>query len=984
MKIKNVRKKASSVLLCAVLLCGFIPQERASASDYTGTDNTDAAAVIQKPDGAYAQYTTLREAVNAVTSADEVTIKIVRDMTVTEQIDIGNRKIRLEADEAHMIAFAIPDDAANRNCFRIAGYSTPTSLTIGKHLTVTTTNHSLRSIVNVGGQQGSFCLDGGTLFSASADLAKAIVCVDNGGMMSMSGGTIRGKKGHNSRGVFLQDTNGWPMAFTMTGGTIADCSSSEKGAGVLIIGKANFTMASGTITNCSAAGYGGGVAVLDEATFTMNGGSIESCSSGVGGYVYAAEGANFTNGGGTVGSVEKDGVARIGNKTYLSLNAAIAAVAKGQDDPVTIQIVKDMTISELIDIENRKIRLEADEAHTITFTLPDDAANRNCFRVAGYSTPTSLAIGENLTVTTTNDSLRSIVNVGGQQGSFFLEGGTLFSAGADLEKAIVCVDNGGTMSMSGGTIQGKKGHSSRGVFLQDTSTDGWEMAFTMTGGTITDCSSSDKGSGVLLIGKAHFTLAGGTITNCGVAGRGGGVAVVADAAFTMEGGEISSCTALEGGGGGVWAKDNAVFTLTGGKIANCQATANGATGGGICLKGKTITFTMSGGSICENTAEYLGGGIHTESDATITAGTIQNNRSTCTTGFGGGIYVNKEATLKLTNVVITHNTAAALGGGIWSCRTGDIKIYVTEGGAVFDNRAEDNGNVKTPDQAGDDIVSTVTFPAVGFLFISHRMLGGGTNRYYVDGGVTGFSTAGLDHHHNEGPGLGMPDGKTARYDGATSTLVTETYITEAIALKNVVSEAAKAAANRDARLMISGNSASRGGGIGTNGNLIIGTPDPDAGTGSLTVLKTISGSGASSAEEFSFTVTLNDSTISGIKGDMAFENGVATFALKAGERKTASGLPAGVGYTVEESGNEGYTVTINGTTGTRAAGTVAANTAVTVAFNNHKDGSIPPDKPDDNVPKTGDTSNISLWFALACFSLVGMTVSLLERKRNCK
>ena len=1039
-------------MLCAVMLCGFIPRGMAQAL------NPDAAAVIRKPDGTYAQYATLREAVQAVPSAGEATIEIVRDMTIAEPMDIENRKIKLTAAEAHTVTFDLPDDAVNRNCFRVAGYSTPSSLTIGGNLTVTTTNRSLRSIVNVGGQQGSFSLEGGVLSSGSADLTRAIVCVDNGGTVSMSGGTVRGNKGHNSRGFFLQDTNGWKMDFTMTGGTITDCSWLDKntykgaGGGILIIGNAHFTMNGGAITKCNATGQGGGVAIFDQAAFTMNGGTIESCSSGSGGYVYAAQGASFIIHGGTVGSVEKDGAAQIGNQKYLSLHDAIDAVLKGQDDTTTIRIVKDMTITEPVDIGNRKIKLEAGEAHTITFDLPDDAASRNCFHVAGYSTPSSLTIGDNLTVTTTNRSLRSIVNVGGQRGSFSLEGGILSSGSADLTKAIVCVDNGGTMSMSGGEVRGNKGHNNCGVLLQDTSKDGWAMAFTMSGGTITDCSSSDKGAGVLAMGNAKFIMDGGKITQCSATWHGGGVAILERATFMMRGGEISACTAVQGGGGGVFAKDDAAFTLNGGKISSCEAINNGAVGGGIYLSGKNITFTMSGGIVCDNTAEYTGGGICTESDATITAGTIQNNRITCATGFGGGIYVHKETTLKLTNVVITDNAATALGGGIWSCRTGDIKIYIQDGGAVFDNRAEGNGYGKTPEQAGDDIASTVTFPASGFLLISHRMLGGGANRYYVDGGVTGFSTAGLDHHHGEGLGLGSPDGITARYDAATSALVTETYITRAIALKNVVSEAAKTAANREAKLILSGNSASRGGGIGTNGNLVIGTPDPDAETGNLTVKKevagndaetgkefsiqvtlkrddgtaaditgeygettflngiaavalkagqsitatglptgisytveetaesqggysvaytnqagtignddtviakvmntkdmppetggltvskTVSGDGASSAKAFAFAVTLTDAAIRGAYGDMAFENGVATFTLKDGESKTASNLPAGVGYTVEESDNEGYTVTVNGAASTKATGTIPARATAAAAFHNSKEG----------------------------------------------
>lgn len=107
--------------------------------------------------------------------------------------------------------------------------------------------------------------------------------------------------------------------------------------------------------------------------------------------------------------------------------------------------------------------------------------------------------------------------------------------------------------------------------------------------------------------------------------------------------------------------------------------------------------------------------------------------------------------------------------------------------------------------------------------------------------------------------------------------------------------------------------------------------------GNLTVSKTVSGGGASTSKEFTFTVTL-DSRISGTYGDMTFESGVATFTLKHGENKTATNLPAGISYAVVESDNSGYTVTVNGTSETTATGTIAQDSTATAAFNNYKSG----------------------------------------------
>lgn len=91
-------------------------------------------------------------------------------------------------------------------------------------------------------------------------------------------------------------------------------------------------------------------------------------------------------------------------------------------------------------------------------------------------------------------------------------------------------------------------------------------------------------------------------------------------------------------------------------------------------------------------------------------------------------------------------------------------------------------------------------------------------------------------------------------------------------------------------------------------------------TGGLTVTKTVSTPTALEKEdyarEFTFTVTLDDTTISGTFGGMTFTNGVATFTLKHGEKMIATDLPRGVGYTVTEADEQGFTATWQGQTGT--------------------------------------------------------------------
>ena len=139
-------------------------------------------------------------------------------------------------------------------------------------------------------------------------------------------------------------------------------------------------------------------------------------------------------------------------------------------------------------------------------------------------------------------------------------------------------------------------------------------------------------------------------------------------------------------------------------------------------------------------------------------------------------------------------------------------------------------------------------------------------------------------------------------------------------------------------------------------------------TGTLIVKKTVSGGGADYNKAFTFKVELEMSrpeakavalmsdmlnngdpsgdepsnifklVIDGVTFEGNGEAFVGTFPLKHNESKTlpipTSDTPAGWTYTITESDNEGYTMTVDG----EATGKIVAGKTVTVTFNNHKDG----------------------------------------------
>lgn len=98
-------------------------------------------------------------------------------------------------------------------------------------------------------------------------------------------------------------------------------------------------------------------------------------------------------------------------------------------------------------------------------------------------------------------------------------------------------------------------------------------------------------------------------------------------------------------------------------------------------------------------------------------------------------------------------------------------------------------------------------------------------------------------------------------------------------------------------------------------------------TGSLTVTKHVTKE-VNPTSSFRITVTLSGAGtgLSGAYGGMTFTNGTASFDLKDNESVTATDLPEGTTYTVEENSYNDYTTTYDGNDGTIDSGTTSTVT----------------------------------------------------------
>ena len=115
-------------------------------------------------------------------------------------------------------------------------------------------------------------------------------------------------------------------------------------------------------------------------------------------------------------------------------------------------------------------------------------------------------------------------------------------------------------------------------------------------------------------------------------------------------------------------------------------------------------------------------------------------------------------------------------------------------------------------------------------------------------------------------------------------------------------------------------------------------------TGSLVISKQVTGdlNPEDADTVFHFVLMLDDNTLTTADAEeygVAFESGWASFTLKGGESITIGGLPAGVGYTIAETRQNGWTLqSVSGET----TGVIPQNGTVEIAFVNQKnDGSIP-------------------------------------------
>ena len=415
------------------------------------------------------------------------------------------------------------------------------------------------TVLNLGAEKydGVLTIDG--------DTRNGFVSVLEGATANMYGNvTLQNRKSTDNACVVIMGSN---SVFNMHGGVIEKCSRA-----VIAGSGATFHMFDGEIKDCRAGGNRV-ISVNGGSKFIMDGGTISGCTADKGGGLYADNSIVTINNGTISGCKARMGA---GGGLYATNQSTIT--------------IKDGTIS-------------------------------GCEAGAG--------------------------------GGLYVDGSTVTISGGTISGCEAAINEGGglyatnqsTITISGGTISGCKAPSSdkgngSGLYANKSTVN-------ISGGTISGCEGR-WGGGLYAENSSTIEISGGTISGCKV-GAGGGL-FVDSSTIRISGGIISECTTSDtGNGGGLYAK-NSTIKITGGRIENNKA----ALGGGVALIGDT-TFEkpITNWTVIGNEAYAtggVGGGIKLENgsmDVSDGSNRIYNNTAD---GHGADICLTDDtSSIKLPN-----------------------------------------------------------------------------------------------------------------------------------------------------------------------------------------------------------------------------------------------------------------------------------------------------------------------------------------------
>lgn len=399
---------------------------------------------------------------------------------------------------------------------------------------------------------------------------------------------------------------------------------------------------------------------------------------------------------------------------------------------------------------------------------------------------------------------KHIVYVDG--GTLDVKGGYIVGGGSEGTPGGGIYVNGGTVNIQGGVVAANRGRSGGGIFVNSGELN---ISSGAVAGNEVIKGHEDNGGGIYVNSSGTLNLSGGYVTNNS---------------------KDCDCEICQGdkdnthGGGGIALANGSTMNMTGGYVTgNYSSLAGGGIYAGFYAGDGGVNFSMTGGTIAANCAQHgeggglrIGGGTKGVIRATDRVYITNNQTLTKDDWGGGGIFVQQGGLLSVMDALITDNEAGGFGGGVGACPTGETLIVNKDGAAIYDNRASGKqmsagGNGKDYDRSL--ALKSEVFTSSGYKdYFCVREKGQGNYISLVTGLMAGGGAANWTGSCDEQP---VKIGRTG-YAAAK-------YLFGLVANPD---ESAKNSAVADAKVMITGNSSGvHGGGIMTNGGLILGDPD---------------------------------------------------------------------------------------------------------------------------------------------------------------
>ena len=323
-------------------------------------------------------------------------------------------------------------------------------------------------------------------------------------------------------------------------------------------------------------------------------------------------------------------VAIVNGSGYSSLAEAIANAPDGS----TVQLCKDVTVTQAIEISGKKLTL--------------DGGGHRMDRGSGYSNE-FIALRSSADLTVKNITLDGGAKWTGAVDDILQRGTT--NSGMKASRPLILTRTQAQLTLgSGAVLQNNDNRVSANKVDNFLPVGGAiqisDGTLSLNGGEIKDCNSAFFGGAAHIRGASTFTAKAGTVSG----NNAGGVAAICldnSAKSIIEGGEFRNNKS--GDNGGVFWLSMGTLSITGGTFENNSTAGKG----GVAYQDKaSASVSLKGGVFRNNRAKGDGGVLYTPNGLSVSGGSYEGNTSN---GNGGAVWTN--GTLSLSGGSFRGNTA---------------------------------------------------------------------------------------------------------------------------------------------------------------------------------------------------------------------------------------------------------------------------------------------------------------------------------------